>query len=228
MSANVGAKDIVTEGLVLYLDAANYKSYTSGSTVWGDMSGNNNSGSLVNGPIFNSVNAGSIQFDGVDDYAQFSHSSILDFLNSISLCFWFKTSQSVDAYLTTKSNDSFYFGVGPVFTTPSKLSFFANDVTGGWIQSNKSVDDNSWNYGVVTWNGSVINIYINSVLDVSVLRGGTMRTGTNVLGVGARINSSFGGYLSGSIANAAYYNRALSAQEVLQNYNALKGRFGLT
>jgi hypothetical protein len=60
---------IVTDGMVLSLDAANTKSYVSGSTVWRDMSGNEYSGSLINGPTFSNVNGGSIVFDGVDDYA---------------------------------------------------------------------------------------------------------------------------------------------------------------
>ena len=65
---NGGPGNIVTNGLVLYLDAANYQSYVSGSTTWYDLSGNNNSGSLINGPTYNSGNAGSIVFDGIDDY----------------------------------------------------------------------------------------------------------------------------------------------------------------
>ena len=66
--ASLGGPNIITNGLVLALDAANTKSYVSGSTVWRDLSGNNNSGSLTNGPTFNSANGGSIVFDGVDDY----------------------------------------------------------------------------------------------------------------------------------------------------------------
>ena len=65
---NGGPGNIVTNGLVLYLDAANYQSYISGSTTWYDLSGNNNSGSLVNGPTYSSTNAGSIVFDGTNDY----------------------------------------------------------------------------------------------------------------------------------------------------------------
>ena len=65
-----GPGNIVTNGLVLYLDAANTLSYTSGYTVWNDLSGNNNNGTLVDGPTFSSGNAGSIVFDGVDDYVK--------------------------------------------------------------------------------------------------------------------------------------------------------------
>lgn len=67
MSFNYSPK-IVTDGLVLYLDAANTKSYVSGSTIWNDLSRNNFNGSLINTPTFNSQNSGSILFDGVDEY----------------------------------------------------------------------------------------------------------------------------------------------------------------
>jgi hypothetical protein len=63
--------NIVTDGLVLYLDAANQKSYPGTGTTWNDLSGNGNNGTLVNGPTFNSDNNGSIVFDGVDDYVNF-------------------------------------------------------------------------------------------------------------------------------------------------------------
>ena len=67
--ATIGGSNIVTNGLVLALDAANRRSYISGSFVWNDISGNRNSGSLINGPTFDSANGGSIVFDGTNDYA---------------------------------------------------------------------------------------------------------------------------------------------------------------
>ena len=77
---------IVTDGLVLALDAANRKSYNSGSTTWYDLSGNNNNGTLYNGPTFNSANSGSIVFDGVDDY---STSFISSPGSNFTISFWF-------------------------------------------------------------------------------------------------------------------------------------------
>ena len=67
MSTVEGSRSIITNGLVLYLDAANTKSYVSGSTTWNDLSRNNNTGTLINGSTFNSLNGGSIVFDGIDD-----------------------------------------------------------------------------------------------------------------------------------------------------------------
>jgi hypothetical protein len=79
---------IVKDGLVLWLDAANNKSYTSGSAIWRDMSSNNNSGSLINSPAFSSANNGSIVFDGVDDYVNCGIGSLLNITSSVTLMCW--------------------------------------------------------------------------------------------------------------------------------------------
>ena len=90
---NGGPGNIVTNGLVLYLDAANYLSYTSGSTTWRDLSSSNNSGTLTNGPTFSSANGGSIVFDGVDDIS--IHPSSL-YVDNFTLSAWvYKTSSGI-------------------------------------------------------------------------------------------------------------------------------------
>ena len=86
MAYNFSPK-IVTDGLVLYLDAANTKSYVSGSTVWNDISRGGNNGSLINGPTFISGNGGSIVFDGVNNYVEFG--DVLDLgTNSMTVNQW--------------------------------------------------------------------------------------------------------------------------------------------
>jgi len=79
MSFNFSPK-IVTDGLVLYLDAANTKSFISGSTTWNDISKNKNDGTLINGPTFNPNNMGSIVFDGLNDYVNCGKNSSILFL----------------------------------------------------------------------------------------------------------------------------------------------------
>ncbi len=82
--------NIITNGLILELDAANRKSYPGSGTTWTDLSGNGNTGTLTNGPTFSSANGGSIVFDGVDDYVNCGNASSLNFerTNSFSFCFW--------------------------------------------------------------------------------------------------------------------------------------------
>ena len=84
------APQIVTNGLVMYLDAANPKSYPTTGTAWYDRSGNGNTGTLTNGPTFNSGNNGSIVFDGIDDYVSLSSSPNLT--NPLTICGFINTS----------------------------------------------------------------------------------------------------------------------------------------
>ena len=84
-----GQGNIITNGLVLRLDAANPRSYQSGSLIWNDLSGNGNSGSLVNGPAFNTSASGVIRFDGVDDYVSDS-SIVLNSYTNFTVNIWVK------------------------------------------------------------------------------------------------------------------------------------------
>ncbi len=90
MSTVGGGVNIVTNGLVLYLDASNTKSYVSGSTTWSDVSRSGNNGTLINGPTFNSANGGSIVFDGTNDYVDLTfanpYSETLYYLSTLSVC----------------------------------------------------------------------------------------------------------------------------------------------
>ena len=95
MAGNV-APNTVTDGLVLYLDAANVKSYASGSTSWNDLVGTNN-GTLVNGPTFSRANGGSIVFDGTNDTTNFGN--ILNIgLNSLTISCWVKFTTSAGIF----------------------------------------------------------------------------------------------------------------------------------
>ena len=105
--------NVVTNGLVLALDAANTKSYVSGSTTWNDLSGNNNSGSLVNGPTFNSANLGSIVFDGVDDYINCGNSSTLNITETFTISLWINsTRNNIQSYILDKDTDAYSIIIG--------------------------------------------------------------------------------------------------------------------
>jgi hypothetical protein len=98
--------------------------------------------------------------------------------------------------------------------------------TGGYYSSNSSVNLNQWTHVVVTFNGSTINWYINGIIDKSLSQSGTItpvRDGD--LGIGRELFENYGRGMNGRISKASLYNRALTAQEIQQNYNALKGRY---
>jgi len=217
-------ENIVTSGLVLNVDAGWYNSY-SGTTTWFDRSGNGNSGTLVNSPTFNSSSQGTIFFDGSDDYINCGTKSSLDFgTGSATICVWFKTSASIGALCTKRLNSGFqlYVYSGKLYADG------AGTPTG--VYSVNNVNNNVWRYGVVVYDrsGSLIRLYVDGIADNTTSLGGTTLTDSGVCNIGsATLGNVVHDYFSGNIANTQIYNRALSAEEILQNYNAQKSRFGV-
>jgi hypothetical protein len=236
---NGGPGNIVTNGLVLYLDAANYTSYVSGSTSWYDLTSNNLSGSLVNGPTYSSTNAGSIVFDGVDDYVSsvggLSTFSFIQNTGIFSINIWIKptllgtfmyfignnngSTSGKGFFIGKQNNNSLTLqitrGVGGTFVIIYTLSNFFTDTN--WI--NISISSNGFDTTVYK-NGSQYGGSSN----IGILSTGDS---TQELNIG-RINQYASETWNGNIALAQIYNRALTASEVQQNYNAQKTRFGLT
>lgn len=218
--------DSIETGLVLSLDAADRNSYVSGSTTWFDLSGNNNSGSLVNGPTFSTGSLGSIVFDGTDDYTSISHSSVLNLLEVFTLSFWiYPTRNNTQDYICSKNN-SYAIIIG---YQPGNVNFYNLGYQPTAAATQIPVSNNQWvnivyskdlNSRTNNWRGykngeSVFTLTQNFALSLNT---------SNLLIGSAEVTLNF---FKGNIASAQIYNRALSAQEVLQNYNAQKSRFGL-
>jgi hypothetical protein len=242
MSTVGGGVNIVKDGLVLYLDAANSKSYISGSTTWSDMSGNGNNGTLVNGPGYSSQNGGSIVFDGSNDYVNCGNILNFERTNSFSISCWVNMTSlaSIGAFFTKTQGAPAYTGYYFGHETTGDLTFILRNTfstnqllvrtpTGQLIA-------NRWNNIVVTYSGNSletgISFYTNSNLQPNIVGSSnltnTILTSANV-NIGARVaNTVSPAHLNGSISQTQIYNRALSDQEVLQNYNATKTRFNLT
>ena len=222
MAFNYSPK-IITDSLVLYLDAANTRSYPTTGTIWSDLSRNNNNGTLINGPTFNSSNGGSIVFDGSNDYGVLPNlipSGASN--NSVFITFKSTTTISTRQWL-------YYSGIEAGFRRYS-LEIQDSRFTFSYFESaikTTILTTNTWYCGCATYNGvsKVLTMYIN---------GTQVSTSTINLNIGVSSNDYFGSFrgtnffLNGQIAQVSIYNRVLSAQEVLQNYNATKSRFGLT
>jgi hypothetical protein len=246
LCVNFDYEGIVTNGLVLNLDAGFDPSYPNTGSTWYDLSGNTRNGTLTNGPTFNSSNSGSIVFDGVDDYTSVN-TTIGNAISSISTTsFWLYRSTTFNTSNTAVGQ--FLFGS---YTNDSNrgIIYFASDsgyvgtlgsllVNGGSITGRVYTQQNSWAIGwyniVFTRSPSSYKIYVNGVdmpLTTVVSPNNTIAFPANPTRtlIGANFFSSLNvyGYLTGRIANALFYNRVLSATEVTQNYNAQKGRFGL-
>lgn len=214
---------IVTDGLILYLDAANRQSYPGGGTTWRDLSGGGNNGTLLNGPTFDSSNnGGSIVFDGVNDYGQIPDNNILNPSLSMTLSVWININTFVISMsMIGKSAGS--SGYDFRIDTPNSLNLVKYAV----IDQNTSIPTlftNTW-YNIVAVQGSTrVDYYING-LNVGFFLNSAAYI-SNTLAVRIARDKSFR-HTPAKISQILFYNRALSPQEILQNYNATKSRFNL-
>lgn len=223
-------RNLVMDGLVLHLDAANKNSYPGSGTTWTDLSGKSNNATLVNGPTFDSGKGGNIVFDGSNDYASVANTTLLSTLTGISVETWIKfdalsarqiiaekhTSPSEGWWLAGQSNKLIW-----ILVTNTSEKYI--DMTNNTTLSTGTI------YHIVgTYNGSdgTLKVYVNGSDDGGTVAGsGTgFVNSSNTMYIGARLNWG-PGYSDENIYTFSVYNRALSAQEVLQNYNATKSRF---
>ncbi len=241
---------IVTNGLVLCLDAGNPLSYSGSGTVWNDLSGNGNNGTLTNGPTFSFANAGSIVFDGTNDYANLGKPSSLDFgTGSLSISIWIKP--IIGNILKLIMSKGATFGRGSSGWWFALDNRYNNNTEGVTFHVNSSSINtssgakgtinkytiNQWNNIVAVWDSSTkdIYIYINNILSQTTL---VQTGGSSLAGVtdtnNANFNTIIAAYNNGDLYNLnanmaliSIYNRILTSTEISQNYNATKGRYAL-
>jgi hypothetical protein len=223
MAFNYSPK-IVTDGLVLYLDAANQYSYVSGSTSWNDISRGGNNGTLINGPTYSTDGGGSILFDGVDDYVQLSATPSSLVTSNVTISSWFNTSNATQQMIIGNSGGSNRFYIETFNRSETLVAHWGIGSQQNSLTSNAIITTNSWVNYSMTYDGNITIGYLNGLTTDSTSIGNQTYT-NNTLRVGLWINSL---YFKGNIPQVSIYNRALSAQEILQNYNATKTRFGLT
>lgn len=221
----VHSPKIVTDGLVLALDAGNTKSYPGSGTTWFDKSGNARNGTLTNGPTFAT---GSIVFDGTDDFVSFSSYPTQ---TQITCEAWVKVDTS---NISTPFVAGWVMGVEGNFRIIYNLtgwSWVCATTSNGWYSPGTAIDynysssiSNIWFQVVGTYNSSHNSLYVNGTLQ---------STGSTISG-----NVNGGGFnISQGVSNVAYqkgsgsiyrtYNKALSASEIQQNFNATRGRYGI-
>ena len=238
MSGRVGSitTDIIADGLVFNMDAANRASYPKTGTKTFNTIDTTNTGSLINDVAFN-TNPSSFEFglDSIDDMIKLNSRIAESYTQTdITINIWFKTTGGGSSGIHGLINEI-------AVNTPGRSRILVNDAgtivyyTVGGDQANVNISPaipgNVWNNLTLTKDNKVgSKLYINSTLiysnsnDTGYVKGthASSFAGT-VLGIGAE--SVY--YMNGEISNVMGYNRALSSNEVLHNYNALKGRFGL-
>jgi len=224
---------IVTDGLVMHLDAGNAASYPGSGTTWTDLSGNGNHATLTNGPTFDSANGGSIVFDGSNDYAKIASTSFTIGTSATTICSWCAADSACAFYNIALSvgfgqpGQMIYVGhVGGATVGP------ANTLGGGLYGYNYGTDvdaNNDWHYMCAVYDGGAnapISIYIDNVLKITATV--PLNASTNISHIGSGVDGDIANYFFiGKVGTAEVYNRALSAAEIESNYNAIKGRYGL-
>lgn len=234
---------IITDGLVLCLDAANSKSYSGSGTAWNDLSSNGYNATLTNSPSFISNN---FSFDGTNDYVavsspsnRFSWTPSGVGMNSMSIELWVKSSDTNGYYISKPWN-----GGGEYNYTVTHNSFNCRvGVAGGggeiYGMSFSSLATNNWEHIVCITTPTQMAVYRNGVIGTNFsnhsITNNVPTNGNGNLSLCIMTLYPYGeGWagitshaVSGNMSNFKLYNRLLSANEVLQNYNAIKGRFSL-
>jgi hypothetical protein len=221
MGISGGPYIVRDSSLVLELDAADKNSYPGSGTVWRDLSGNNKSGSLTNGPTFSSDGGGSIVFDGTNDYI---NTSLNIDANPNTICAW--------CYPTAITSTN---GYGVVLTDNGgwDKGFEINNSlwqihTGNNIVSTGVLATvNAWQHGCLSYTNSATKFYVNGVL-IWTGAAPVASAGSNVeIGRANYLGGAGSRFFVGRISIVNIYNRELSSTEITQNYNEQKSRFGL-
>ena len=229
MAVNSGPNGILQDGLTFYIDAANKDSYPGSGTTVTDII-EKETATLQSSGMFANNNAGVFAFDGVNNYYQYDPLSI----NMYSVSIWFNPSvgwNNTTYNSTPLSFDNFKVAVhfGDITGAyDSLLSIWTNDNQSNYYVGSGKTIDATWNHAAFNWETNKYQIYLNgeSVTTSANLTPNLINTSyMDFIGVGKWFRSGYGTPFNGDMGPIQIYNRALLAEEVKQNYNALKGRF---
>ena len=226
---------IITDGLVLNLDAGNTSSYSGTGTDWFDLTSNNNDGVLTNGPTYLTDNGGVISFDGVND--RFISNNNLGIVGNTkrTVEIWFKPSSDIGRQTLVS------MGIGSNSRTfQIEYNGFAGGSNTvyvvGWNNDRCTLATlplNTWSYLTVTYGGGIVRdpdgvkIYYNGIPQTLSGNGsGVLNTTDSKYYVGYD-GTLTRQHFNGNISNVRIYNDELTESQIQQNYNATKGRFGL-
>ena len=210
---------IVTDGLRLWLEAANPNSYSGTGTAWNDLSGNGNNGTLINGVGFDSVNGGLV-FDGSNDYVDLNTNNIITGTNPFTFsCFY-----TITAF---NGGGEIFGNYGTGYTTNYLWisGEYGAYLDGAVYFPGAPLSAGTYHMAVTRDSGGSVILYKNGVQVNSGTLASSIAVGPNFR-LGADVNIP-GERLNGKIYNQMVYNRALTAAEITTNFNALRGRYGL-
>lgn len=217
-----------SNGLILDLDAAKRDSYPGGGTTWKDISTVSRNTTLVNSPTYSNTR-NSFIFDGIDDYVSLGNFLGIGTSNR-TFNFWVRWSSLPSSFgrvISFPVNDgtsdipAFLCGLNGGGGIQYGVGGFPYD---GFLVYN-GYTLNTWINVCCTVTGKTVTGYFNGVLHSTTTSTGTVST--DCIGYIGRYNNYYGQYMTGQVGYFQIYNRVLSSNEILQNYNSFKGRFGL-
>lgn len=233
---------IVTNGMILYLDAANVKSYPGAGTSWSNLVKTNSDGTLIASPTYNTDNLGHFDFNGSTQYVTLSNESNfdIDIDEPVSYCCWLKIDTAATFYFIYYKGNHISGGLpATLFQIDSSERIALRLInSGGALYTDKTssstVSVGEWTFVAGTYDGSInasgINIYKNGenagAFSSSSTYSGTVLTNETPT-IASRQTTAGKFYFDGKIALFSMYNRELTATEVKQVFNATRGRFGL-
>ena len=223
MSGNVKGR-LVRDGLLIYYDPANTSSYLSGDTTVYDLSKNSRNGTLVNSVGYSSIGSGSFSFDGVDDLISLP---VITGLSDFTISIWF---QSTGAGTTGSTIYNAVFGQGSdnrILVATGSNKIVAADMGGTIYFSTTTCPFNVWNNITYTYNSitDIAQLYVNNIKESSQSNSSvTYSVSPHFLGSTSSPILDYA--MKGYISSFFMYNRKLSDDEVTNNYNTLRGRFG--
>ena len=228
MSYRTGPK-IVTDGLVLCLDAADRNSYPGSGSTWYDLSGNGRNGTL-NNAVYNSAN-NAMYFDENGDYVSVSDFSFSNF----TVCSFVKLNKINDYQGIMGQADTIFSNLSFAFRVlnNNKLNISCSSTgtsSSGYseLNSNATLTSGVWYYLCTSFNKPDLKLYINGNEDNNKSFNADFYNSTSSFIIGGYAYGTGLNYLlNGYIGSMSFYNRALTSDEIAQNYNAIKGRFGL-
>lgn len=229
---------VVRSGLVLALDAANVKSYPGLGTVWTDMSGNGNNGTLVNGTGYSADNKGTLVFDGVNDHVNCGNVLSRNTVGQVlSINLWIYPTRSNNYIIGRGQSNANYGQYSLHMSGNSVLLSIFNLSAGQHRYTLGTVNMNTWSH--IGWShvfgdGTSTKSLINGISSGSWTQGNgniVSDQGNTSLEIGhwfgtpQLTNDAY--FFAGNIAQVSIYNRALTAAEIAQNFEATRGRYSI-
>jgi hypothetical protein len=221
---------ITTDGLMVYLDAANTRSYPGTGNTWYDLKGNRNFNLINNPPFIANSAGGSIGFTAANSHNATANS--LPLLTTWTVEVWiFHTGLSTGTYpaiiCERYNNTTLNFALfSPNYSVSNFQLQTGYYTSNNWFWTNEyAIAQNNWYHAVGTYDGSNVKLYVNSVLQLTTAS--TTAPTKSDLGIYLMRRWDSPDFYGGSLNTVKIYNRALTSQEIVQNYNATKKRYGL-